>query len=880
MLVRKLEIENFRKFRRPVTLTGFADGLNLVCEPNEIGKSTVLEALRAVLFERHGAKGRKIQSFRPHGDEVAPTVALSFEVAGEEWSLQKRFLQSPMVALEGPSGRFQSDAAEEKLQALLGFARAGNAGSDDDTRGALGLLWIEQGKSFELAAPGEAARRTFEEVLAGEIGAVTGGRRTAAVLQAIDKAIAELLTPTGKPAKRLKEASDRREQAQTDAQEAQTDLEAFEGVLTTLEAKRAELRRVLRDLDDPDQKAALASIRADIELAKTADKDLKTARLTLQAALLARERFDAIGAQRQADRKALASAEKDLGERDQAVADQTGVCDAAREAEQFAAQSLSTAREALTAAETARSQALADQLAAERSRATIAAFDRLDRAEILAKDVGDLQTQVDTEKMTAANSERLEVLDRTVLNARSVVAAGAPLLEIELVAGAQGVTLDGAAVEGPVTIEITQAQELAVEHVGVFRIRPAASGEGALAALRAAEQDLAVLLANVGHATAAEARAAARLREDRVREIKGLNNRLAAECPADTVLKVSAGLAALRAALREESRPAPDSADSAKLHALATAGEDTYQQARAKEAGADATRGAALTALQAAELLLTRLTGEANLAKAEVDRLQKLIAAAVTALSDESLGHDLAEARADEARAVLAHNAAKDTAEGLDFPGLERRLQTHERRINNLSDARVELAGVLGRLEAEAKTLGSVGPASRAQAAAELTLAAEQDFERLNEEAEVLALLRRTLEEARLEASRKYLAPIAQRIEPYVRRLLPNASLSFTEDFRPSLLTRSGREEAADDLSKGTQEQLAVLTRLAFADLLLSKGKPASLLLDDALVFADDERFETMTEILTEAAQRMQVIILSCRASAYRHVDAQRILLT
>lgn len=42
MRVRALEIENFRKFRQPVHLTGFADGLNLVCEGNEAGKSTVL----------------------------------------------------------------------------------------------------------------------------------------------------------------------------------------------------------------------------------------------------------------------------------------------------------------------------------------------------------------------------------------------------------------------------------------------------------------------------------------------------------------------------------------------------------------------------------------------------------------------------------------------------------------------------------------------------------------------------------------------------------------------------------------------------------------------------------------------------------------------
>ena len=136
MRVRELEIENFRKFRQPVRLAGFADGLNLVCEANEVGKSTVLDALRAALFERHGSRSERIQSFRPHGDEVAPTVRLAFEVGGEAWSVRKRFLQRPEVVLDGPRVRAAGEEAEEKLQELLGFARAANRGADADSRGA------------------------------------------------------------------------------------------------------------------------------------------------------------------------------------------------------------------------------------------------------------------------------------------------------------------------------------------------------------------------------------------------------------------------------------------------------------------------------------------------------------------------------------------------------------------------------------------------------------------------------------------------------------------------------------------------------------------------------------------------------------------------
>ena len=70
-----------------------------------------------------------------------------------------------------------------------------------------------------------------------------------------------------------------------------------------------------------------------------------------------------------------------------------------------------------------------------------------------------------------------------------------------------------------------------------------------------------------------------------------------------------------------------------------------------------------------------------------------------------------------------------------------------------------------------------------------------------------------------------------------------------------------------------------MLTRLAFADMLLEQGKPISLILDDPLVYSDDGRLDTMTEILVEAASRMQVVLLTCRDRAFRHVPGHRIVM-
>ena len=70
-----------------------------------------------------------------------------------------------------------------------------------------------------------------------------------------------------------------------------------------------------------------------------------------------------------------------------------------------------------------------------------------------------------------------------------------------------------------------------------------------------------------------------------------------------------------------------------------------------------------------------------------------------------------------------------------------------------------------------------------------------------------------------------------------------------------------------------------MLTRLAFADLLLDRGGPVSLILDDPLVYSDDGRFELMTNILTTASERMQIILLTCRTKAFRHVAGHRLSL-
>jgi energy-coupling factor transporter ATP-binding protein EcfA2 len=878
MRVRALEIENFRKFRQPVHLAGFDDGLNLVCEGNEAGKSTVLEALRAVLFERHGSKSERIQSFRPHGDEVAPTVTLTFETGGETWSVRKRFLQKAEVVLEGPRVRATGDEAEEKLQELLGFTRAANRGADADTRGALGLLWVEQGQSFVLNAPGGAARKTLESVLAGEVGAVTGGRRAAAVMQAVDKSLADFLTATGRPTRRLQTALQAAEQAATAAEDAQRELLQFEDVLARLEARRGEDRRLMRDLSNPEQEEQIAALGADIERARMASQALAAVESHLREAVGGRERLDARVTKRAVLREALMAAGKDRDSARAALAGHATALDMARDAARTAASVLELARTTLRETEELQRAAQAAKTDGERRRILSAAFARLDAAEAIAVELDAARRALASATMTEAALDRLQKLERAVVERRSAATAGAATLVVRLEPAAPVALLNGVTVEGGARVAVTERQVLDIAGIGTVTVEPPAGGEAALAALRAAEQDLAGFLAQVGHATAEGARAAARLRSRLEQSEQALAARLAAACPADPMLKVAAGLKALRGALAGETRPAPDATPDAGM----THGEDAelrWERARTAERTAQGRREAAVEALHAAVLTEARLTGHVARATAEHQRLADELAAELAGTSDEELAGQLSDARAEESRALLKRDEARRAAAGLDEAALTRRRAGLVQKRERMRDDRLGLVQEIAKLEERARTLGGAGPATRATEAAEAADVARATRERLEEEAEVLRLLKQVIGDAQLAASRRYLAPITRRVAPYVSRLLPNASLALGDEYTPRALIRGGREEAADDLSKGTQEQLAVLTRIAFADLLIEKGKPASLILDDALVFADDDRFETVLEILADAARRMQVIILSCRTSAYRALDAKRIVI-
>ncbi|MBD8641493.1 hypothetical protein [Sphingomonas sp. CFBP 13733] len=116
--------------------------------------------------------------------------------------------------------------------------------------GALGLLWVGQAQALEVTPPGEIVRDSVRATLEAEVGTIMGGAAYQRVRPRIDSQFADYWTSTGRPGARQSTARTEHDAAERAATEAATRLAALEQGFADLEAARARLKLLDRDLAD------------------------------------------------------------------------------------------------------------------------------------------------------------------------------------------------------------------------------------------------------------------------------------------------------------------------------------------------------------------------------------------------------------------------------------------------------------------------------------------------------------------------------------------------------------------------------------------------------------------------------------------------------
>jgi hypothetical protein len=182
-------------------------------------------------------------------------------------------------------------------------------------------------------------------------------------------------------------------------------------------------------------------------------------------------------------------------------------------------------------------------------------------------------------------------------------------------------------------------------------------------------------------------------------------------------------------------------------------------------------------------------------------------------------------------------------------------LEAHDRRRSELIrlQSQLDAAGAGGLEEQLAEARGDLQRA-------------ERRHQELQRRAQALDLIAGMLAAKRQALTRRLQAPLLRHLNHYLQLLMPGASVTLDEALKPIAvsLPSTTSEGPFDELSFGTREQISLISRLAYADLLKEANRPTLVILDDCLVNTDAARMSQMKRILYDAATRHQILLFSC----------------
>ena len=891
MKLRSLALNQFKKFTSPTRLDGIGDGLNIMVGPNEIGKSTLLDALRAVLFEKYSSKARAITDLQNDRNQAGPVVELAFELDDGHYRICKRFIKKPYARLSCPDGRtLEGDAAEDKLRELLGFDEPGKTGAKPETIGMWNVLWVQQGQSFGALELPESARSNLHNALESEVGAVLGGRRGRALPQSIDKQLGELVLTNGKPRGEYKALIARIDTLEAELEGLRSRRQELSKTLDQLEDAQETLVRLSsgdrdqvgrKELDDARQRhSQLVELEARIQAATT-EQELK--KRDLDQALRAGEERQKLKGDITSEAAAMESAGERLNE--------------VRRQENEARSQLEELRAGVRAAEAAVTKA---DDAASRKRRIVGAVTR--DAQILELQVRHTKAEAAEGRQRQAHQGAAAILT-TDDAIKQVRAAAAELEKVasRLSAAATVITFDiaperlaGIEIDGdPLTadqpsVQVVEPTTIVIPERGRITVEPAIKGRDKLIGQRReAKITLAAELEAVGAATTGDAESQHVRRQKLVQQAELARQEAELHAPASEDIEAGArALGDYIETLREILRRETDELALEEIPPYQEA-EATLRAAQEHAMGARHVQERARAALDGPEdVLSTFLTelGTANArygdSKERLEGLGRRLEAAETEHSEDQL-----QARVEATRTELAKQ--KEAVADLQVlrtdetvPQLDARITRLDLAISDRRDKRqavdIEISGLVSHVEA----LEGAGLGEAIQQKEREKEICEEEREGSRREVEILTLLLSVLRTAEHEAKERYLSPVLNRLRPYLRILFPGADITIDENLHiVGVVREAGYEEAFHHLSMGTQEQIAVLTRLAFAEMLVEQGHPATVILDDALVFSDDRRMKRMFDILTMAARNVQIIVFTCREQLFEELGGQRLVL-
>lgn len=881
-------VDGVGKFGTRTEITGLGPGVNILAAGNEAGKSTLFRAVRACLFERHTTKLASVLTLATDGLSLPVTVKLDFEHAGQVYTVTKSFVKSPAASLtRGGVEVARGREADEMLWELLGIT-PGSGRSVDEA--AFGILWVGQGQSFKAPEPTEAATNVLNSAIQSEVGSLVGGERARLVVASLKDELSKLVTDKGKPkaGSPLADAMSRLEALQRDLTDGDVRLSILDTQLVELGSKRSERAR----LADP---ALISEMAADLEAAQKSLREGEGA-----AALLAQfenaEKSSKAALERVQSQLASIVERRARIDRDRARDGELRAALIPIEAQEQAARELiSSARAGIAQldAEAEKDEAVERSLqqlagvvlrASSRPGLLLRRDELIELSERLVRNAAGLANN----RATAAQLASLNELEQEISVLTARLEASAPEVAVELAPGGVGrvsigdILLSAGSVQAaidPMTIRVADLVTITVTP-------PKSAGKADQKKRDEANKRLSKLIEDAGVGSASELRAARARREALEGEALALRAELKLfqitdSSPALEIDKLNIEISAIDAmvieALANMSAECLPSTEEIvrKTEALRNNREQARRQRQGLEGSIDA-QNSVLSQLAdtrgRTDGALTEISNrlEADLAILPDTDRDSLIAAAESAVRTASGDYQVKAAAFEEQR-----QKAPSAEE------LERR-QTRVARLQVARENQRTRLGTIDReianLEGQIQNAGGDGLGEKIEELRQARKLAEREVNKHKERVETLTLLKETIETCYTEQRDRLNAPLRRHLQPLLNDVFPAAELELGDGFSIAGIKRNGPgTENFDRLSAGTQEQIAVLVRLAMGAMICDRGQPVPIILDDALVFSDDDRIERMFDALNRAASKQQVIVLTCRLRAFSKLGGRQL---
>ncbi|ORA31957.1 AAA family ATPase [Mycobacterium aquaticum] len=845
-------------------------GVVVVSGANEIGKSSMIEALDLLIEAKDRSTKKDVKQVKPTHADVGAEVTAEISTGPYRFVYRKRFhkrAETELTVLSPRREQLSGDEAHERVLAML------NETVDTALWQAQRVLQSAPTAPVDLSGSDALARAL--DVAAGQAVSLSGDEPL--LVERIDAEYARYLTGTGRPTgewaaviKRLAEAD------QEVAHRAAAVAEVDDAV-----RRHAELTAEVRRLADERAQATvrLTAARTAAEAVAALTAQLKEAEVVAAAA----QATYAASTAALTERRRLRA---DIDERTAAIVEVTAAVTAAAADAETAHEVHEAAEDAAELAQAAvrehadrvdAARAMVDRLAAREEVERLAT--RLGRIDSAQREVDRISHELATITLDEAGMRAIETAAVAVERA-----AGQDELasaRIELVAatdvavrvGDADVALDAG---GQWSVRTTAQTDVEVPGVLTVTVVPGTPAAETRAKLTAAQAVLASALAGAGVADVAAARAL----DERRRELIGARDRARATVDAltgdDQVPALRARLAALsadqpaEAALFDLDGPADIATARTELDAAVAAHRQAVIDAETHRKVANA----AARKLSQATTGVTVLREKLAAAQAELTVDTGRLAAQRATVGDDELA---VAAQADGDRAASA--CAKVTALRSELDGSTPDLVNAElaaavhaaEELGARHDAAVD---GLREVATQLKVYGTEGRKGQLDAAETEREHAATQYRQVHRRARAAEMLRSVMSRHRDATRQRYADPF--RLE--VQRL---GRLVFGEDFdvdvdselRICTRTVSGRTVPYESLSGGAKEQLAIVTRLAGAAL-VAKEDNVPVIIDDALGFTDAERLVKMGAVFDAVGGDGQVIVLTCSPQRYAGVGA------